>query len=213
MEIVKKALASTFLNATAFHASFQLGEQQAAVLPATLQTVGAATAAMLIVSFLFIPKLSCCLCLTACIISTNLGVVGCMALWGVRLDIVSMITVLMSIGISVDFVAHVSYFYVQAMELNLPVSKAQRALGYLGKSCGLFWETMGHARPMVVFSYTFPLSLAHKFYDLDLSVLFFENLPEKVGKNKNCWRRTSTAGILFFPSLRYAHRWSTVDLP
>lgn len=47
---------------------------------------------------------------------------------GVRLDIISMITVLMSVGISVDYVAHVSYYYVQAMRLDVPLSKAQRAL-------------------------------------------------------------------------------------
>ena len=39
-----------------------------------------------------------------------------------------MITVLMSVGISVDYVAHVSYYYVQAMRLDVPLSKAQRAL-------------------------------------------------------------------------------------
>lgn len=35
-------------------------------------------------------------------------------------------------GISVDFVAHIAYFYVQALELSLPVSTAQRALRHLG---------------------------------------------------------------------------------
>lgn len=41
-----------------------------------------------------------------------------------------MITVLMSVGISVDYVAHVSYYYVQAMKLDVPLSKAQRALRF-----------------------------------------------------------------------------------
>lgn len=113
LHFVKGVLSRTALNATAYHATFQLGEQQAAVLPAMLQTIGAATIAMLVVSFLLIPKPACSICLAACIVSTNLGVLGAMSLWGVRLDIISMITLLMSIGISVDFVAHVSHFYVQ----------------------------------------------------------------------------------------------------
>lgn len=76
---------------------------KAAVLPTTLQTVGTATGVMLAVSFALIPKGLVSLCLAASILSTNLGVLGYMALWGVRLDIVSMITILMSIGYSCHF--------------------------------------------------------------------------------------------------------------
>ncbi len=49
---------------------------------------------------------------------------------GVRLDIISMITLLMSEGISVDYVAHISYHYVHAMQMDVPLSKAQRALRF-----------------------------------------------------------------------------------
>uniref|UniRef100_A0A914USQ6 SSD domain-containing protein n=1 Tax=Plectus sambesii TaxID=2011161 RepID=A0A914USQ6_9BILA len=130
---VKSALEQTALsNVTAFHTTFQLGEQQDAVLPAMLQSVGTATVVMLIVSFLLIPKLACSVCLAACIISTNLGVIGAMSLWGVRLDMISMITLLMSVGVSVDFVAHVSYFYVEALQKNMTASQAQYALWSLG---------------------------------------------------------------------------------
>lgn len=61
------------------------GEQQANVLPVMLQTVGTATAVMLLISFLLIPRSACSLCLAACIVSTNLGVLGAMALWGALL--------------------------------------------------------------------------------------------------------------------------------
>jgi hypothetical protein len=42
-----------------------------------------------------------------------------------------MITLLMSEGISVDYVAHISYHYVHAMQMDVPLSKAQRALRFV----------------------------------------------------------------------------------
>ena len=42
------------------------------------------------------------------------GVLGYMALWGVNLESVSMITVIMSIGFSVDLSAHIAYAYAKA---------------------------------------------------------------------------------------------------
>lgn len=59
------------------------------------------------------------------------GVLGYMALWGVNLESVSMITVIMSIGFSVDLSAHITYAYVKA-EAKTTNEKAITALETLG---------------------------------------------------------------------------------
>ena len=46
------------------------------------------------------------------IISINIGVFGYMTLWGVNLDAVSMISIIMSIGFAVDLSAHIIYAFV-----------------------------------------------------------------------------------------------------
>uniref|UniRef100_A0A183DNW9 SSD domain-containing protein n=1 Tax=Gongylonema pulchrum TaxID=637853 RepID=A0A183DNW9_9BILA len=50
----------------------------------------------------------------ASIISINTGVFGYMTLWGVNLDAVSMISIIMSIGFAVDLSSHTTYAFVTA---------------------------------------------------------------------------------------------------
>ena len=52
-------------------------------------------------------------------------------MWGVNLDAISMITIIMSIGFSVDFSAHITYGYVISAE-DEPTDRVRMALGALG---------------------------------------------------------------------------------
>merc|ERR1712038_666599 len=63
--------------------------------------------------------------------SIELGVVGFMTLWGVRLDSISMINLIMCIGFSVDFSAHISYHFMshKNMAMEDRVSDSLYALG------------------------------------------------------------------------------------
>lgn len=61
-----------------------------------------------------------------------LGVLGYMALWDVNFESVSMITVIMSIGFSVDLSAHITYGYIKMSEYKNENDKAIAALETLG---------------------------------------------------------------------------------
>ena len=50
--------------------------------------------------------------------SIEIGVIGYMSLWSVNLDSISMINLIMCIGFSVDFSAHISYAYMSAHGLS-----------------------------------------------------------------------------------------------
>ncbi|MCL4139126.1 UNVERIFIED_CONTAM: hypothetical protein GTU68_008020 [Idotea baltica] len=67
---------------------------------------------MIIISLVFIPNPWCSLHVGFAIVSIELGVIGYMSLWGVNLDPISMVTLIMCIGFSVDFSAHISYSYL-----------------------------------------------------------------------------------------------------
>ena len=70
------------------------------VVPSLVQLVAVAAVAMLVVCLVFIPNPLCSLWVTFSIISIEAGVLGFMTLWNVKLDIISMILLVMCIGFS-----------------------------------------------------------------------------------------------------------------
>ena len=77
---------------------FVLISQFLVVLPTTIQCVVIAAVVMMIVSLIFIPNPVCSLWVAFSILSIELGVLGFMTFWGVNLDSISMINLIMCIG-------------------------------------------------------------------------------------------------------------------
>lgn len=86
---------------------------------------------MILIALLLIPHPMCSLWVAVVILSVDTGVIGFMTLWGIRLDTVSMITIIMSIGFSVDFAAHTAHAFV-ASEESSPSKRIPEALGSIG---------------------------------------------------------------------------------
>ncbi|KAK6620311.1 hypothetical protein RUM44_006712 [Polyplax serrata] len=104
------------LNVTVFHPYFVFFDQFELVRPTSIQCMVLGAIIMMIISFIFIPDMICGVWVAFSIISIELGVAGYMALWDVRLDSISMINLIMCIGFSVDFTAHICYTYMSSSE-------------------------------------------------------------------------------------------------
>ena len=102
------------LPVIAFHPSFIFYEQYVAILPQTLQTLGIAIAAVFVITALFMPNpiLLIYVVITMAMIIT--GVVGFMKHWDLTLSSITMIHLIMSVGFSVDFTAHICHGYMVA---------------------------------------------------------------------------------------------------
>ncbi|XP_078591490.1 patched domain-containing protein 3-like [Branchiostoma floridae x Branchiostoma japonicum] len=132
MMIKMRDLASeSSVEAIVYHPSFVYYDQYIAILPNTLQNLGIATAAMLVVSLFLMPHPVNAVWVTLAIASICTGVLGFMTLWSVNLDSVSMINIIMCIGFSVDFSAHIVYSFVTAEESGRD-ARAVHALYSLG---------------------------------------------------------------------------------
>ena len=120
------------LNVTVFNPMFIFYDQYLAVWPNMRQNLLIATAAMFVVSLLLIPHPVCSLWVTFSIVSICTGVIGYMTWWGVNIDTISMVNIIICIGFCVDFSAHMTYAFATAEgdDGNERMRNALHALGY-----------------------------------------------------------------------------------
>ncbi len=97
-----------------YDVSFPLAEQYNEIIPGIILSVCVAGTCMLVIALAFIPSIRDCLAVALTVVSINVGVVGFLSAWGVRMDIISTITILLSIGFSIDFSGHVAYHFHHA---------------------------------------------------------------------------------------------------
>ncbi|XP_025957363.2 patched domain-containing protein 3 isoform X2 [Dromaius novaehollandiae] len=115
-----------------YHPAFIYYDQYLVIVQNTIQNILTAAGAMLIVSLLLIPNPFCCVWVTFAIASVIVGVAGFMTFWRVNLDSISMINLVICIGFSVDFSAHISYAFVSSEKpsANERAIEALHLLGY-----------------------------------------------------------------------------------
>ncbi|EPB70340.1 patched family protein [Ancylostoma ceylanicum] len=99
------------LNLTVYEDFSMYSDQLLSIVPVTQQTVFFALVCMLIVLTLFTPSPVTIVTSSCSVLSINLGVFGCLVYLDIDLDPISMTTLLMAIGFSVDFVAHITWHY------------------------------------------------------------------------------------------------------
>ncbi|CAD5211100.1 unnamed protein product [Bursaphelenchus okinawaensis] len=100
------------LGIVTYQQSRSIADQLNVLLPNTMQNDVAAMFCMILISLLFIPNPLCTFWITVAMVTIDLGVIGLLSLWSVKLDPISMITLILSIGFSIEFSAHVTYGFV-----------------------------------------------------------------------------------------------------
>ena len=119
------------ISVIAFSPAFIFYEQYVAVLPQTIQTLGIGIAAVVIITAIFMPHplLILYVFLSMAVIMT--GIVGFMSLWNLSLSSITMIHLIISVGFSVDFTAHICHAYMVATSKsrNQCVAEAIRTAG------------------------------------------------------------------------------------
>ena len=99
-------------NFTAYHLLFPYFDSYLSALPTTLQNIGIAVGAMTLISLLMIPHPAAALLIVLNIVSIDVVAIGLMVFTGITLNIVSMSSIVICIGIAVDYCAHVTYAFM-----------------------------------------------------------------------------------------------------
>ncbi|PAV90779.1 hypothetical protein WR25_13015 [Diploscapter pachys] len=118
-------------NVTTFMPLWLFTDQYVIIVPNTVQNIIIALLVMIVIALMLIPQPLCAFWVALACASIDFGVIGYMTLWGVNLDAISMITIIMSIGFSVDYSAHITYGYVVS-PCNSPADRVIDALSALG---------------------------------------------------------------------------------
>ncbi|KAM9439698.1 LOW QUALITY PROTEIN: patched domain-containing protein 3 [Clarias gariepinus] len=156
LETLRKTAQNCKIPLVLYHPAFIYYDQYTMIASSTIQTISIASAVMLVISLILIPSPVCALWVTFAIGSVVVGVSGFMALLGISLDSISMINLVISIGFSVDFSAHISYTFVSSAKPGAD-DKAMEALSHLGYPIlqGAFSTILGVAVLSASVSYIF----------------------------------------------------------
>ncbi|KAM4689070.1 patched domain-containing protein 3-like [Discoglossus pictus] len=129
---LRQIAANCNINVIVYHPKFIYLDQYEVIVQNTIQNVIVASAVMLIIALLLIPDPLCSLWVTFAIASVIVGVIGFMAYWKVNLDSITMTNIIICIGFSVDFSAHIAYACVsnKKSDANKRVVDALHSLGY-----------------------------------------------------------------------------------
>ncbi|XP_048779158.1 patched domain-containing protein 3-like [Ostrea edulis] len=106
-------------------------EQFVEILPSTLQTVGIAIVVIIVVTIFFMPHPTLITIIAVSLFTILLGLFGFMYFWDISLSSISMIHLVMTVGFSVDFSAHICHAYL-AVDSDNRDTKVQLALDRSG---------------------------------------------------------------------------------
>ncbi|CAC5391507.1 unnamed protein product [Mytilus coruscus] len=111
MILLRDLTKSSHLPVFVFSPTFIVFEQYVQIVPQTIQTLAIAVSVVFLVTAIFMPLPVLILLVTISVSMIMVGVIGLMEIWGLTLSSVTMIHIVMCVGFSVDFSAHICHAY------------------------------------------------------------------------------------------------------
>lgn len=156
-------------GAQAYQEFFKIADQFDAIVPSIMSNMAVGSLTIIVACLLLIPKPMCSIWVCITIFSINVGIFGYMSLWSVHLDFISMVTIIMSIGQSVDFSAHIAYHFAKEKRMNAE-QRVRESLYVLGTPIvqSAFSTWLGIVLIVIVENYTF-----HSFVKTSSLIILF----------------------------------------
>lgn len=114
----KKRLENAPYSFIVYHPLFYYFDIVDSIPSIAIQTFSTVLVAVFLISALLLPTFTCIVCVLVSIISVGGGVIGYMFLWNVDLNVSSITVLIVVIGFSVDYAAHVSCAYVNSNDVD-----------------------------------------------------------------------------------------------
>ncbi|XP_067131652.1 patched domain-containing protein 3-like [Centruroides vittatus] len=189
-EIESKAPYSVF----AHNMWFPFYEQYLGMPIFCVKNVGITALTVTFIFFIFISDLICTCIAAITLISIQITTIGFMSFWNVSFDVISIIILAMSIGICIDYTAHVMYAYKKAKKLN-PNDNIKATLhsvgyaiiqGFLSTIIGVSILYFGPSYTFVVFFKVVFLVVIFSFYHGLILIPIILSIEESL---RSYWKR------------------------
>ncbi|XP_067123816.1 patched domain-containing protein 3-like [Centruroides vittatus] len=93
--------------------------EQAFLIKKVMFQVGLITSALIfVIFFIFIPDIFSVICVAIVIFFTILETISYMSLWGAKIDLISLLTFILTVGFSINYPTHISYSFIVRKDLN-----------------------------------------------------------------------------------------------
>ena len=143
LSIRKEINAKSGLLAYAAAKSFKFFEQYAITLDETIRNLAVAAATILVITWPFLVDIRATLLVFFGFASLVVELFALMYIWNLTLNSITMINLVMAIGFSVDYSAHIAHAFVNSQE-ETPEERAVHALETLGASVLMGGEVISY---------------------------------------------------------------------
>ncbi|XP_067123815.1 patched domain-containing protein 3-like [Centruroides vittatus] len=119
------------LPITIYGLHFHIFEQGFLIKKITFNIAIITSALIFVIFFLFIPDIVSIFCVALVVLCTILETISYMGMWNVKLDIVSLVTLVTSVGFSINYPTHISYSFTVAKNLSVQ-DRVKKSLNDVG---------------------------------------------------------------------------------
>ncbi|XP_023235448.1 patched domain-containing protein 3-like [Centruroides sculpturatus] len=119
------------LPITIYGLHFHIFEQGFLIKKITFNIAIITSALIFVIFFLFISDIVSIFCVALVVLCTILETISYMGMWNVKLDIVSLVTLVTSVGFSINYPTHISYSFTVAKNLSIQ-DRVKKSLNDVG---------------------------------------------------------------------------------
>lgn len=132
MSRMRDKVQNTALHAvTTYSPAFIFFEQYQVILPETLKNLGMTVLASFVVTSVLLPHPALIFLILLTLVMILVGLIGFMYFWELTLNFITMIHIIMSVGFSVDYCAHIGHGFMDSRSSDRHLG-AQRAIKKTG---------------------------------------------------------------------------------
>eukprot|EP00914_Ancora_sagittata_P029588 GHVO01058610.1.p1 GENE.GHVO01058610.1~~GHVO01058610.1.p1 ORF type:complete len:506 (+),score=64.12 GHVO01058610.1:108-1520(+) len=124
-EIRSDARSQSVVPATCYSKMFTFYESDVHIVTTAVKNMAYTGVAVMLISLLLLPSIAVGALVLIAVLFIDIGVIGFMSLWGLKLNMLTLVNLIISVGFSVDYTTHICHTYCHCMGKTRPHRAAE----------------------------------------------------------------------------------------